>query len=182
MIFLVFVCLFAHAGKGQAENAEYQLLATNRTSTMQKEMNQACERGFVFAGLTFGETAFGGSEVVILMRRHDGPKLEYKLLATNRTSTMEKELNDAAGQGFRFREASYGETAGGKEVITVLERISGQTEARYAYRLFATSKTSTLNKEVNQAAFEGYQIVDVTYGDTAFGGREVIAVMEIERK
>ena len=30
-------------------------------------------------------------------------RTEYRVLATNKTSTMEKELNDAAEQGFRFQ-------------------------------------------------------------------------------
>ena len=35
-------------------------------------------------------------------------QLEYKLLATNRTTTMEKELNEAAGEGYRFKEVVSG--------------------------------------------------------------------------
>ena len=40
------------------------------------------------------------------------PKIEfeYKLLVTNRTTTMEKEMNDAAAEGYRFKEVISGET------------------------------------------------------------------------
>ncbi|HEY2931279.1 MAG TPA: hypothetical protein VGK99_05985 [Acidobacteriota bacterium] len=162
---------------------EYELLATNRTSSMEKEMNAAALRGYGFAGLTFGDTLFGGKEVIVAMRRTENGKLEYKLLATSKTSTMDKELNEAAAQGYRFKEASYGETAaGGKEVITVLERPAGQTERRFGYKLIATNKTSTLKKEMNKLSLEGFSLVDVTYGETAFGGQEVIAVLEMEVK
>lgn len=37
-------------------------------------------------------------------------RFEYKVLATNRVATMEKEMNDAAKQGFAFQEAVSGET------------------------------------------------------------------------
>jgi hypothetical protein len=48
---------------------EYLLLATNKTSTMQKELTQAGEQGFEFVGLTVAKTAMGGDEVVSILRR-----------------------------------------------------------------------------------------------------------------
>jgi hypothetical protein len=42
--------------------------------------------------------------------------IEYRLLATNKTSMMEKEMNQAAAEGFRFEGAMGGETAGGGNV------------------------------------------------------------------
>src|SRR5688572_32488517 len=51
------------------EGIEYKLLATNKTSTMQKEMNEAADAGFRFAGVMGGETSFGGSEAVVIMTR-----------------------------------------------------------------------------------------------------------------
>ena len=35
-------------------------------------------------------------------RADDGKRREYKILATNKTSTMEKEMNEAATAGFQF--------------------------------------------------------------------------------
>ncbi len=48
---------------------QYQLLATSKTSTMQKEMRAMAAQGFVLVGLTVSKTRFGGSEVVTIMRR-----------------------------------------------------------------------------------------------------------------
>ena len=48
---------------------DYLLLASNKTSTMQKEMQDAAEEGYAFAGVMGGETSFGGSEVVVIMQR-----------------------------------------------------------------------------------------------------------------
>src|SRR5262245_39710686 len=80
------------------------------------------------------------------------PGIEYKVLATGKTSTMEKELNEAAEAGFRFQAVMGGETAfGGSEVVVVMSR-SGPSRARYAYKLLATSKTSTMQKELQEAA------------------------------
>ena len=43
------------------------LLATNRTGTMQDELNEAGARGYRFAGTQGGETAFGGREAVVIV-------------------------------------------------------------------------------------------------------------------
>jgi len=47
----------------------YKLLATKKTSTMEKELNDAGQLGYEFVGLTVGQTAVGGNEVVAIMRR-----------------------------------------------------------------------------------------------------------------
>ena len=48
---------------------DYKLLATKKTSTMQKEMNEAGAEGYIFVGVTVGETLIGGKEVVSILRR-----------------------------------------------------------------------------------------------------------------
>src|SRR5215207_959780 len=82
---------------------EYRVLATNRTGTMQKELNEAAADGFRFLGVMKGETAFGGSEVLSVLGRTPGVargRFDYKLLATLKTSTMQKELQEAGDAGF----------------------------------------------------------------------------------
>lgn len=93
--------LIPSAGVAQDGNA-FRVLATSRTSTMQKEMQAAGAAGFKFASVMGGETAVGGKEVVVVMQKlgQAAAKFEYRLLATNRTSTMEKEMQEAADVGF----------------------------------------------------------------------------------
>jgi hypothetical protein len=55
---------------------EYKLLATKKTSTMQKEMREAAAQGYQFVGFSTGSTFFGGNEVVTIMRRPRGPVTE----------------------------------------------------------------------------------------------------------
>ena len=51
----------------------YRVLSTSRTSTMQKELQQAAETGFILDGLTISETAFGGKELVCILRKEVTP-------------------------------------------------------------------------------------------------------------
>lgn len=162
---------------------EYRLLATKKTSTMQKEMSEAAKEGFRFEAVMGGDTAYGGSEVVVIMGRAKGSapagEYRYKLLATSKTSTMQRELQEAADEGFEYRGQTVFQSAfGGKEVVLILERApQASPMARSTYRLLATKKTGTMQKELQQAADEGFVFVGLTVADTAFGGAELVTIM-----
>ncbi len=161
---------------------EYRVLATKKTSTMQKEMNDAAAAGFRFAAVMGGETAFGGSETVVAMTREAGNQgqgnLEYRLLATSKTSTMQKEMQEAADVGFEYKgQTIFTSAFGGDEVCVIMERNAGQTKGAHEYKLLGTSKTSTLQKELKGVGEQGYSLMGMTVGETAFGGKELIAIL-----
>lgn len=176
----VVVVLLASAAAAQvASGVEHRVLATNKTSTMEKELNAAAEEGFRFKAVMGGETSIGGSEVVSVVARRSGEKgrFVYRLLATSRTSTMEKELQDAADAGFEYVGQTVFKTMfGGEEVVCILERDKDGGGGRSQYRLLATTKTSTLQKELADIGAAGYEIVGMTVGKTAVGGKEVVAI------
>ena len=106
------------------------------------------------------------------------PPFEFRVLATSKTSTMEKELNDAGDAGFRFQAAMGGDTAiGGSEVVAVMVR-SADSKPRFSYKLLATSKTSTMEKELQEASAAGFQYRDQTVFKSTFGGEEVVCILE----
>lgn len=170
------------AAGAQAHEYEYKLLATNKTSTMQREMNVLSTEGYRFEGVMGGETSFGGSETVVVMGRPRGGaqkgRYAYKLLATNKTSTMQKELQKMGDEGFEYRGQTVFKSAfGGQEVVVILERDTTAKNGRFLYKLLATKKTSTMQKELSEAAVEGFQFVGVTVAETSFGGNEVVSIM-----
>ncbi len=171
------ICAIQTAASAQSK---FKLLATNKTSTMEKELNQAAEIGFRFEGFNGGETMFGGKETVaILSSTGDAkPKFKYKLLATNKTSTMQKELQEYGNMGYEYKgQAVFETTFGGKEVVTILEKDLSVTEnPKYEYILFATNKTSTMEKELNTITDPTQKFVGVTVAETAFGGKEVVVI------
>lgn len=164
---------------------EYKLLATNRVATMEKEMKEAAAAGYHFVEVISGETFFGGSEALVVMARsREGdhkPKFDYKLLATSKTSTMQKELQEAGDAGFEHRGQSFFKKTLGTEVIVILERQLDLKPKLWEYKLLATTKTSTMQKEVLKAAEEGYQFVGFSSGSTFFGGNEVVTIMRRPR-
>ena len=161
---------------------EYRLLATSKTSTMQKEMDEAGEAGFRFAGVMGGDTAFGGSEVVVVMSKDRQNQTQgdyqYKLLATSKTSTMQKELQEAGDEGFEYRGQTVFKTQfGGQEVVIILERDRNKPSSHYEYNLLATTKTSTMQKELSKAGDTGFEFVGLTVGTTRFGGAELVSIL-----
>jgi hypothetical protein len=170
----------APVDQGGTAGVEYRVLATSRTSTMEEELNQAAEAGFRFDTVMGGDTAFGGSEVVVVMSRSGEirGRFAYRLLATSRTSTMQKELQEAAAAGFEYRgQTVFKSRFGGNEVMSILERDKDATGAPSEYRLVATSRTSTLQKELMEAGAAGFHVVGMTVAETALGGDEVVAIM-----
>src|SRR3954463_14219683 len=139
------------------KSPEYQLLATSRTSTMEKEINNMAREGYQLAGTMGGDTHEG--EIIVTMRKlsegDDKDRFQYKLLATTRTGTMQRELQEAADQGYEYA----GVMARG-EVMVILERHKTLASKQHSqYRLLATSRTGTMEKELNQAAADGFEFM-----------------------
>lgn len=157
---------------------DYRVLATSKTSTLEKEMNEAADAGFRFSFVMGGETAVGGGEgVAVLTKTGQGGKYAYKLLATSKTSTMQKELQEASDAGFEYRDQTvFKSTFGGQEVVCILERDKEGTHRKYEYKLLATTKTSTLEKELRETGAAGYEILGMTVSKTAIGGKELVAI------
>ena len=153
---------------------------------MQNELNEAADAGYRFEATMGGETAFGGSEVIVIMskdrRAPSSGRYVYKLLATNKTSTMQKELQTAGDEGFQYKGQTVFKTAyGGKEVVVILEADrQAASKKRYEYKLLATSRTSTMQKELQEAGDAGFVFVGMTISNTAFGGKEVVTILRKE--
>ena len=68
------------------------------------------------------------------------------------------ELDQAAAMGFRV---VMGSPTSGAELAVLLERSEDGTEP-YEYRLLATTRTSTMHKELNEAGSEGFRLLPTT--------------------
>jgi hypothetical protein len=164
---------------------DHRVLATNKTSTMEKELNEAAEAGFRFQAVMGGDSAFGGKEVVVIMTRTgtESGRYSYKLLATSKTSTMQKELQEASDASFEYRgQTVFGSAFGGDEVMVILERDKDDLTSRFEYKLIATSKTSTLEKELREAGEGAFSVIGLTVSKTALGGKELVAITRRARR
>lgn len=89
---------------------QYRLVATMRTSTLQNELNAAAKDGFriIPRAVTIKRNAsmFSNDDyelLVILEKSPDAaPPVEYRVLATSRTGTLQEELRQSAVDGWRL--------------------------------------------------------------------------------
>ena len=154
---IVAVILFTATASFAQKSPEYQLLATTRTSTMEKELNQMAAKGYHLAGTMGGDTHEG--EIIVTMRKlpegDDKDRFQYKLLATSRTGTMQREMQEAADQGYE-----YAGVMARDEVLLIMERDKTEASKSHSqYRLLATTRTGTMEKELNQAAADGFEFM-----------------------
>lgn len=149
------------------ERDRYVLLATTRTGTMQDEINQAAATGYRVVAASRTE----GAEVVVVLEQTAGA-YQYRLLATTRTGTLQRELEAAAAAGFRVvpravttkrtgnvaLRALSGNNPGEGELLILMEK-GPEESAKAQYQVLATSRTGTLQKEISQAAANGYVLL-----------------------
>jgi hypothetical protein len=175
ILLLIFACGIC---PGQTDGLKYKLLATTKTSTMQKEMDEVSSQGYrILVG-----SPTSGSEMVLFLQYEGAEKepYKYKLLATTRTGTMQKELNEVADQGYRLMPSTMlakAQLLGGVEIVMVLERPPAPNK-RYEYKLLATSRTGTLQKEVTEATEGGFKVV----GMVSRGEHMVVMEREVDAK
>ncbi|MGE0126918.1 MAG: hypothetical protein AB7U82_02345 [Blastocatellales bacterium] len=104
------------------------------------------------------------------------PDQQYLLLSTNKTSTMQKELDEASALGFRIMVGVS--NCGQMEMVLFLERVAEGPNV-YKYKMVATNKTSTMDKELNEVAKEGFRLMPQTLmAKENFLTKEIVGVME----
>ena len=152
----------------------FLVLSTKRIQTMEKELDEASAKGF--------RVLYGGPtesfDMAFFLQRVQGPgegTFAYKLLATTRIKTMQKELNEAARGGFRMlpRTAIFKQGLLTAELVMLMER-SPQADRNYEYRIVTAGKETKLHRKIEEAMTEGFvPLTIVTSG-------EHIVVMEKE--
>ena len=180
---LVLATLLLKPALSAADNDRigYRVLATSKTSTMEKEMNDAGDAGYQFGAVMGGESAAGGKEVIVVMRKAaNAPATEkrsFKLLATSKTSTMQKEMQQLGDDGYEYQgQTVFSSALGGKEVVVIMER-NPATPRTTQYRLLAATRTSTMQKEVQEAGDAGFELMGMTISRTAAGGTEMVCIL-----
>lgn len=174
---IIISATFVLAQSDEENNPKYKLLATKRTGTMQKEVDEVSAQGYRI--LVGSPTA--GKEMAVFLSLDSTPEkpYTYKLLGTKRTGTMNKELNEMADAGFRLipstmiaKELAFGSDV---EIVMLMEK-PPIVAKQYEYKLLATTRTGTLQKEVTEAQAAGYKIV----GMVSRGEHMVVMEREVD--
>jgi len=102
------------------------------------------------------------------------PKRTYKVLATGRTSTMEKEMQQLGEDGFEYKaQTEFKASSIGRELSVIMERDLTAPSRKIEYRLLSTARKSTMQKELNQAGDAGFRLAGVTSAKAFIGEQEI---------
>jgi hypothetical protein len=161
----VILMVVGSAVPARAQEERYLLLAASRTSTLQNEINQAVERGFRVVAASRTDDA----EALVALERTTGT-YTYRVIAATRTGTLQREIAEAVAAGFRVvpRTVTTKRTIGGAlfnndnndegELLVIMER-GPDTPANLTYRILATSRTGTLQREMSDAEAAGFTLI-----------------------
>jgi len=171
-----------------AAKYEYRLLTTRNISTIQKELDAAVGEGYEVRGAMADGKFLVGTDIVIVLERLTGEKAQrfhYRILTTN--NDRENEFNDglqkAVSEGYRPIKVIHQIDVGmgglirpGKSTfLAILSRKPGNENVNaddVEYSLLSTKRTSTLEKEINQAAKQGYRLSLASMGRFALMARD----------
>jgi hypothetical protein len=103
----------------------YRVIAARTAPGLEKKLRQAGEDGFTFKEARLFHEGSGPEESVCIMEHDEGVvgKIDYKILTTVRTSTMQKELQAAGQDGFILQGMTQSHTSlGVGEVVAILSK------------------------------------------------------------
>jgi len=183
--FALAVCLFAplltvysqtadQLASAKTNAPEFRAISTGKIATFEKELSDLAGQGFRLERLLESFTVFYQAALLSRQQTEGGAaKYEYKLLTTRRVSTLEKELEGAAGEGYEVRGImSAGKPYVGSEMVLVLERSIGDKNQRFDYRILSETggKESKFKDNLQKAVSEGYRpIKAIRHVEVGFG-------------
>jgi hypothetical protein len=148
------------------DDQTYLVLSTKRIQTIEKELDEVAAKGF---RVMYGAPTQQFDMAILLRRVQDSGQApySYKVLATTRKKTMEKELNEFARQGFRLlpRTIIFKQGFLTAEMVLIMER-EPQSSKSYEYKLVTAGKETKLHKKIDEAVAQGFSLVTmVTIGE-----------------
>lgn len=133
----------------------FLVLSTKKISTMEKELDEVAAKGF---RVLYGAPTQQYDMALFLERLDkDEEPFTYKVLATTRIKTMEKELNELAAQGYRLlpRTIIFKQGLLTAELVMTMERAPKSNKA-YEYKLIVAEKETKLHKKIDTAISDGF--------------------------
>ena len=160
--------------------SRYRVLAAD--DGFDKNLTDLASKGFVSIGVFTQQSGMAAQlgrpgRLYVVLEAVDGTASEalpaasgrLRVLSTTRTSTMEKEINQAAAEGYRVK--------GGSFMNVLVEKVDDQS-AKCNYRVIAVTRGTTLRDEIRQAGREGYRVVPSAVMGNPGSKLETVVVME----
>ncbi|HQU86318.1 MAG TPA: hypothetical protein PKY59_24525 [Pyrinomonadaceae bacterium] len=165
LVFAFSVFTFAQDRVQLDDDQTYLILSTKKIGTMEKELDEASTKGF---RVVYGAPTQQYDMALFLEKIGKNDKsYSYKILATSRNKTMEKELNELAAQGYRLlpRTIIFKQGFLTAELVMVMEK-NPNSNKQYEYKLVEAFKETKLHKKIEEAIAGGFNPVTmITMGN-----------------
>lgn len=172
--FFMILAATAFAASAQTKEADrvkldadqtFLILSTKRIQTMEKELDEVAAKGF---RVIYGAPTVS-YDMALFLEKNQNPEqpFSYKILATSRNKTMEKEINAEAAKGFRLlpRTMVFKQGLFTAEVVSVMER-AFESKTIYEYKLVEAGKETKLQAKIDAARADGFEPVTmITLGE-----------------
>ena len=184
LMLAIVVCLTVTASRGtlaqDARRPEVRFVSTTKAGTMEKELNELAAKGFRVERIS--KSTFSGNLAALVVssdKSSPATRYEYKLLATRRAETMEKEIMEAAGQGYEMRGLISLMRPGfaafiGDETTALMERPFGESAMRYEYKILSSTRDKGMQADLNDAVSAGFTPIEVLLSQDARRGVSVL--------
>ena len=168
---------------------EHVVLRTDRTADLQEAILDASARGYSIvgtAGLARSYLALGARTLrplaasTSLASPSEISRRTVRLRMRDNPSAMQDQLNEAGALGHAVLGAlAHNPDSRDGELSVILETGAGRRD-QYEYRVVTTSRTSTLQNELNEAAEESFRLLPggLSVKPTLFQGLEILVLME----
>ena len=154
--------------------AEFRAISAKQPAAFEKELNELAGQGFRLERLLDATTIMYQAAVLSRQQPESATKYEYKLLTTRNISSIQKELDAAAGEGYEVRGAmADGKFFVGTDIVIVLDRLTGEKAQRFLYRILTTNNDpeNEFSDGLHKAVSEGYRPIKVIHQiDVGMGG------------
>lgn len=147
------------------DGQSFLILSTKRIQTMEEELDEVAAKGF---RVIYGAPTVSYDMALFLEKTQNVEQpFAYKILATSRNKTMEKEINEQAAKGFRLlpRTMVFKQGLFTAEVVSVMER-AFESNVKYEYKLVEAGKETKLQAKIDAARADGFEPVTmITLGE-----------------
>ena len=148
------------SGEGTAPaNCWLRQVSSVRTSTLERELNEAASAGY---------RVVGGSLMSVALQKVDisTTTYSYKVVGANRGNTLAAEIQQAGREGYRVLPGAIMPNPGSRlETVVVMERPSTALRS-YEYAFVAPSaNASAALVDLGEKAFTPVALIGRTYGD-----------------
>jgi hypothetical protein len=147
------VFLLERESGAEAGEYEYDVIASSKAKELQTMLDNAASSGFAAVGISVGG--------IVLRRDARNPatavrEREYLMLEAYKISTLEKEMNEAAKQGYRFLASSA------LNSVLMSRDYKTKDQNRYEYRLVTIRASDKSVDALNELSKQGFVLRSAT--------------------